>query len=408
MADPAERLESKRVWSPLFREPVFLPVPLFLLLFAALYLAGSEFRSWQYVYDPPWLLFALNSVFITGLSLLVSWLSLRSYLRGGFSNVLLLGCGVLAFGLSSLTAGWLIRPPYGPNDTLTIHNTGVLFVAACFFLSSLSAFRGVGAETDPAYRGPLAGSSYMGILLLVTLLTMATMLDWTPPFFIPGEGPTVLRQVVRAVSITLLAVSAILTFLVYSERRSAFLLYSVIAILLIGSGLAEVALGAPGSPLNWLGRASQYLGNVYLVIAAMKALNEAKSRGTTVEQALANYFRRSETHYRALVDMAAEAIVAVDRQGKILLMNPAAEQIFGYGRRETVGKPMAELVLPEHSRDMFQILLTGEPCRDREMEMSRNDGSIFPAELSVSPEMLSGGDATRTIIIRDISGRKRA
>ena len=125
---------------------------------------------------------------------------------------------------------------------------------------------------------------------------------------------------------------------VYSERKTGFLLYSINALLLIGAGIVGVALGTPGSPLNWLGRASQYLGNVYLVVAAMKALGEARSRGTTVERALADFFRKSETHFKALVEMAADAIIAIDRKGKIILMNPAAEETFGYGRNEAAGQ----------------------------------------------------------------------
>ena len=39
----------------------------------------------------------------------------------------------------------------------------------------------------------------------------------------------------------------------------------------------------------------------------MKALVEARSKGTTVERALADYFRKAETHYRALVEMATDA-----------------------------------------------------------------------------------------------------
>lgn len=407
MADPAERPETKRLLQPLFIEPAALPVPLFVLLFAILYLAGPDFRSWTYVFDPPWLLFGLNSAFITGLCLLVAGLSVRSYLRGGFLNVLLLGCGVLAFGFSSFAAGWLIRPPYGPNHTLTVHNVGVLFTSVCFFSSALSAFRRVGRETGPARRVPLAGSSYLGILLLVTLLTASTILDWTPPFFVDGAGPTVLRQAVLAVSVALLAVSAILTLSVYRERRSGFLLYSVIAILLIGSGLVAIAMGTPGSPLSWLGRAAQYLGDVYLVIAAAKALREAKSRGTTVEEALADYFRQSETHYRALVEMAADAIVAIDREEKILLMNPAAEQILGYRRQEAVGRRMPELVVPEATREAFRDCLSGGFCPEKKLEMVRKGGGVFAAEITVSPGAPSGIDTARTIVIRDVTERKR-
>ena len=111
MHHPAERSEKKRILSDLFSRPESLPVVLFILFYAILYGAGPELRSSKYVFEPPWLLFTLNTVFITGLGLLIAWLCFRSFLRGGFLNILLLGCGVLAFGLSSFAAGWLIRPP---------------------------------------------------------------------------------------------------------------------------------------------------------------------------------------------------------------------------------------------------------------------------------------------------------
>ena len=117
MGHSAEGSEKKRLLSELFSRPESLPLLLFILFFAILYGAGPELRSSKYIFDPPWLLFALNTVFITGLCLLIAWLCFRSFLRGGFLNVLLLGCGVLAFGLTSFAAGWLIRPPYGLNDS---------------------------------------------------------------------------------------------------------------------------------------------------------------------------------------------------------------------------------------------------------------------------------------------------
>ena len=182
------------------------------------------------------------------------------------------------------------------------------------------------------------------------------MLELIPPFFIAGEGPTVIRQVVLAISVTFFTLSAILMMMVYSERKSGFLLYSINALLLLGAGVVGVALGTPGSPLSWLGRAAQYMGNVYLVVASMQALAEARSRGTTVERALADFFRKSETHYKALVEMAADSIIAIDRKGKIILMNPTAENTFGYGREEAAGQSLAEQIVPEQSRDSFHAM----------------------------------------------------
>jgi PAS domain S-box-containing protein len=407
MGHSAAGPEKKPFLSELFGKPESLPILLFILFFAILFGAGPELRSAKYVFEPPWLLFTLNSVFITGLCLLIAGLCFRSFLRGGFLNVLLLGCGVLTFGLSSFAAGWLIRSPYGPNFTVTTHNIGVLFTAVLYFLSSLFTAFGFSMEIERR-RGMIAAAACSAVFLLGAVLTAETVRQVLPPFYLVGEGPTVIRQIVLSVSVTFLLTSALLMMTVYAERKTGFLLYAINALLLIGTGIVGVALAVPGSPLSWLGRAAQYLGDVYLAVASMKALGEARSRGTTVERALANFFRRSETHYRALIEMAADAIVAVDREGKIILMNPAAGEIFGYGRGEAVGKNLEELIVPEQSRDPFHACLSGQSHREIEMELVRKDGSIFPAELSFSPEMKFDGGSEKTIIIRDVTDRRRA
>ena len=331
MGHSAERSEKKRLLSELFGKPESLPVLLFLLLFVILYAAGPELRSSKYVFDAPWLLFALNTFFITGLGLLIAGLCFRSYLRGGFLNVLLLGCGVLIFALSSFAAALLIRPSYDPNDLVTIHNVGVLCMAVLYFLSCLFTASGFSMEVEHR-RGLVVIVTYCTVFVSGAVLAAETVGRFLPPFFVIGEGPTVIRQVVLAVSVTLLITSAMLMITVYRDMKTGFLLYSINALLLLGAGIVGVGLGVPGSPLSWLGRAAQYMGNVYLVVASMQALAEARSRGTTIERALADFFRKSETHYRALIEMAADAIIAIDRKGKIILMNPAAEETFGYGR----------------------------------------------------------------------------
>ncbi len=407
MQHPAERSKKKGFLSDLCNRPESLPLLLFILFFAILYGAGPDLRSAKFIFDPPWLLIVLNTLFVMGLCLLIAGLCFRSFLRGGFLNVLLLGCGVLAFGLTSFAAAWLIRPPHGLNEAVTIRNIGVLCAAAFFLLSSLFTAFGISLEIEHR-RGLTAVMAYTAILGLGVILTAEALLELIPPFFIAGEGPTVIRQVILAISVTLFTLSAILMMMVYSERKSGFLLYSINALLLLGAGVVGVALGTPGSPLSWLGRAAQYMGNVYLVVASMQALREARNKGTTIEKALADFFRKSETHYRALIDMAADAVIAIDREGKIILMNPTAEETFGYGRDEAAGQSLAEQIVPGQSRELFHACLYGDPCRNIGMDMKRKDGSIFPAELSFSPELKSDGGSERTIIIRDVTERKKA
>src|ERR1039458_4010062 len=53
----------------------------------------------------------------------------------------------------------------------------------------------------------------------------------------------------------------------------------------------------------------------------------------------------------ALLESAAQAIVAIDRDGRIALANRKAEEMFGYAREELLGSPV-EMLLPESRRSV--------------------------------------------------------
>ena len=51
-------------------------------------------------------------------------------------------------------------------------------------------------------------------------------------------------------------------------------------------------------------------------------------------------FRESEEHYRAVADAATDTIITIDSDSTILIVNPAAERIFGYSSEEMIGQPL--------------------------------------------------------------------
>jgi PAS domain S-box-containing protein len=122
----------------------------------------------------------------------------------------------------------------------------------------------------------------------------------------------------------------------------------------------------------------------------------------------------SEARKTAILEMALDCIITIDHEGRIVEFNPAAEKTFGYRRAEVLGRPMAELIVPErmrqdHYRDMAHYLETGEgPLLDRRIEIAamRRDGSEFPAELAVTA-IRDGNARCFTAYLRDITEQKR-
>jgi two-component system sensor kinase FixL len=128
----------------------------------------------------------------------------------------------------------------------------------------------------------------------------------------------------------------------------------------------------------------------------------------------ADKLRSQSRRTRAIRETAADGIIAVDEQGIIRSVNPAAERIFGYDLQEMIGRNVS-LLMPEpdrsnHDRYMEDYRRTGQAKIigiGREVEGLRKDGTVFPVDLAVS-EVDLGPERIFTGILRDITERKRA
>lgn len=112
----------------------------------------------------------------------------------------------------------------------------------------------------------------------------------------------------------------------------------------------------------------------------------------------------------AMVASTLDAIVVVGEDGCVLGLNRAAESLFGYSLEEATGRPIGDLIVPEHlreahSRGFGAYLAGGQPKvlgKRAETEAMHKDGRVFPVELTVL-EVKVEGRRVFTATIRDRS-----
>lgn len=120
----------------------------------------------------------------------------------------------------------------------------------------------------------------------------------------------------------------------------------------------------------------------------------------------------SEAYFRNVLESAPDAMVIIDHHGKMAVVNGQAEEMFGYTRKQMLGREI-EMLLPNALRDRHISHRAGYAATPTLRPMGTNlelcgqriDGSEFPVEISLSP-FVSAAGAFVSSVIRDVTSRK--
>jgi len=177
----------------------------------------------------------------------------------------------------------------------------------------------------------------------------------------------------------------------------------------MGAQAALRALRANGEEFPIDASISQHFDDgrkFYTVI--LRDVSERMRAATRLEQ--------SEARLRGILDSAMDAIITVDEAQRVVLLNNAAEAMFGWTRDEALGAPLDRFI-PErfrsaHAAHVRQFGETGVTSRRmggalRIVTGRRRDGEEFPIDASIS-QISESGQRFFTVILRDVTARMQA
>ena len=159
------------------------------------------------------------------------------------------------------------------NINVTIFNTSMLLAGVCHLAGAVLSLRPGSALR---LRRVWLGVGCAAALAALGLITRVTLEGGFPVFFIPGQGGTAVRYCVLVAATAMFVLAAVVLLAGWREQRPPFAYWYSLALLLLAVGLFGVTIQLSlWSAVNWLARTAQWLGGVYLLVAAVGSVRES-------------------------------------------------------------------------------------------------------------------------------------
>jgi PAS domain S-box-containing protein len=165
-----------------------------------------------------------------------------------------------------------------------------------------------------------------------------------PPFFLASSGGTNIRTIIQTIAAIFFLLAGLMLFQPSLKSKSSMLHWYSLGLLLMGLSMGgSIIVKSVGTPFSWTLRIAQLLGGVYILLASVDTLNEARSRQISVGDVMADSFneiktklKTSEEQLRIVIENDKSGVALIDQNGRFTIFNSAFLDMFGLSQGSDV------------------------------------------------------------------------
>jgi len=112
-------------------------------------------------------------------------------------------------------------------------------------------------------------------------------------------------------------------------------------------------------------------------------------------------FETDKIKYEAILAYIGEGLVVIDKAGKIITFNKAAESLLGWKEHEVLGRELTEVIKIDYASSINESKIT--PSRQSALYFMRKDGTKFPAAITTTSYGVNSSILGTATLFRDVT-----
>ncbi|MGA2668935.1 MAG: hypothetical protein ABSF32_08455 [Ignavibacteria bacterium] len=216
-----------------------------------------------------------NLIFISILAFPVIYLSSKAFFRTSSIKLLALSGAQLSLGIGSLLKGWL--PDTNLSILIIIYESTVLLTSLIYLSGGIitiarpASFKLNAEQKRKVYFGGLTA-----VILAVALIVSFTFLKLIPSSVGFRGNRLSVQDILQILSTIILFITSLIYFRVYLKSNSDLTYWYCLSLLFLAFGVFFISQGDVESRIAWVGRASQYFGNICFLAGLIRNYKQEK------------------------------------------------------------------------------------------------------------------------------------